>query len=1436
MITLTQRPNTGERLVKYSGECLKLSLTLSEKTEGAAFVRTNLCRGALRRREVIDQVEHGKARFGRDWHDIPMPETLPGTYSITFPLCEVGMFEFKCFFIPQGSHEPLWVRGENSRIKVEPAVTASNNTIYNAFVRQFGPNMSGGAWSEEHHAAEHLLDEKDYTVIPPSGKFRDLQKHLSFIMKNLGFRIVQLLPIHPVPATFARMGRFGSPFAPVDFSTVDSAMAVFDKRTTPLEQFRELVDSIHSKRGMVLIDLPADHTGWASTMQVRHPEWFCRNDDGSFASPGAWGVTWEDLCKLNFSDHNLWRYMAEVFLGWAKLGVDGFRCDAGYMVPMRVWEYIAAKVREQYPDTIFFLEGLGGPPDATEELLQEGRLNWAYSELFQCYETEHIKDYLRHAYAFSAKNGCLVNFAETHDNNRLAAVSPQWAALRTGIAALMSVNGAFGIANGVEWLATEKIDVHGAASLNWGATPNLVEYISRLNKILRCSAAFGPDVELCVAESGRGGGVGVIRRCHNNLDSVIVIANPDVKHSSSFEWEIQEFDIGRTAVDLLGGSRIQLPCVNGRCRLDLQPGQIFCLAARPLGDEEPDFNDWQLTHDYVLKTIVHYYNCLDVTDMDLNGLAQLLHQDTRAFLRRLFEPDEIFPRKHGMAKTNAHYLPFVEWNPEQDARRVVMVPPEHVILVEHEHRFRASLMAGGRCLQRLPSFRGADGRHHAFFMPQALPQKVHEAEMHVELHNQDSTWRVAGKLILLPDEASRRVTLTVNEDQLNPELLGLCTNRLGGYAQVRACWGKLQSKYDAFLAACPSPDYPADRKVMVSRFRVEVGFRDYSVELSQDCQTSFTASYNNRLRWEFAVPSDMGQTVRMAVLYSMEPGKRNRGHLHIIRTDTAENERGGLSRKEPVTLKIKPEIDCRTNHETTKAYQWAENAYRAALKETDEHGFVFLPEGGFGLRMWSNSSFRKKAEWQYSQHFPEDADRGLEATCDEFSPGEFQCELRGGDSFKLDFEAAAAVELGKECPPVQEISADAMPTDLPLADALRQGMDAYLAYRDSNRTVIAGYPWFLDWGRDTLICLRGYITAGRLEESRDIIRQFASFEKKGTIPNMIRGGDASDRATSDAPLWLFVAVGDYIKNAPYGNNILSMDCGGRSLLAILESIAEQLVAGAENGVRLDKVSGLLYSLSHYTWMDTNYPAGTPRQGYPIEIQALWIYALTLLKDIGKKTVFDEWLKKARRSLSTLYTRGNGKGLSDCLNADGPHVGAQEATADDAVRPNQLLALTLTDVFDHTAVAMDVLADCARLLVPGAIRSLASADVTIPIRITLDGKQLNNPYHPYWGQYTGNEDTSRKPAYHNGTAWGWQMPLYCEALLKVYGKEALPAATAIWGSAADVMERRCIGHLPEICDGDAPHTPRGCPAQAWSMCEFYRIHTLLSAEGSRPQGL
>ena len=140
--------------------------------------------------------------------------------------------------------------------------------------------------------------------------------------------------------------------------------------------------------------------------------------------PGAWGVVWADLTKLDYRHTDLWQYMANIFLLWCRRGVDGFRCDAGYMIPEPAWEYIIAKVRSRYPNTVFFLEGLGGPPDATRHLLQRANFNWAYSELFQEYSLEQISNYMPHAIDLSDTCGHLVHFAENHDNDRLAKVSP----------------------------------------------------------------------------------------------------------------------------------------------------------------------------------------------------------------------------------------------------------------------------------------------------------------------------------------------------------------------------------------------------------------------------------------------------------------------------------------------------------------------------------------------------------------------------------------------------------------------------------------------------------------------------------------------------------------------------------------------------------------------------------------------------------------------------------------------------------------------------------------------------------------------------------------------------------------------------------------------------------------------------------------------------
>ncbi|MBW2177481.1 MAG: hypothetical protein JRH03_11120 [Deltaproteobacteria bacterium] len=386
----------------------------------------------------------------------------------------------------------------------------------------------------------------------------------------------------------------------------------------------------------------------------------------------------------------------------------------------------------------------------------------------------------------------------------------------------------------------------------------------------------------------------------------------------------------------------------------------------------------------------------------------------------------------------------------------------------------------------------------------------------------------------------------------------------------------------------------------------------------------------------------------------------------------------------------------------------------------------------------------------------------------------------------------------------------------------------YVVKRDDLLTVIAGYPWFLDWGRDTLIVARGLIAAGKTDEAISIVKQFARFEKDGTIPNMIHGSDTGNRDTSDAPLWLYTVCADLARTEK-GEAFFEIDCGGRSLRDVLISLARSLMAGTPNNIRMDPKTGLIFSPAHFTWMDTNQPAGTPRQGYPIEIQALWHAALELLSRIDNRGGAAEWRRRAERvgqAILKHFYLPDDDYLSDCLHAS-PGISAEQAIPDNALRPNQLLAITLNALPDR-AIQKSILNACERLLVPGAIRSLDDQTVEPPLEIVHNGRRVNTPETPYWGRYAGNEDSSRKPAYHNGTAWTWLFPSYCEAWFRVYEQASRETALAWLGSSTHLINTGCVGHVPEILDGDAPHRQRGCDAQAWGVSELLRVWTLIDA--------
>ena len=256
---------------------------------------------------------------------------------------------------------------------------------------------------------------------------------------------------------------------------------------------------------------------------------------------------------------------------------------------------------------------------------------------------------------------------------------------------------------------------------------------------------------------------------------------------------------------------------------------------------------------------------------------------------------------------------------------------------------------------------------------------------------------------------------------------------------------------------------------------------------------------------------------------------------------------------------------------------------------------------------------------------------------------------------------------------------------------------------------------------------------------------------------------------------------------------------------------------------MDPETGLIFSPIHFTWMDTNHPAGTPRQGYPIEIQALWYSALGVLSVVDRAENRHQWRQLSetvQSSILNLFWRDGPGFLADCLHGSSGQSAA-EAVADDALRPNQLLAITLGAVSDKQ-ICRRILAACEELLVPGAIRSLADRTVSHPIEIVHRNQVINDPHNPYQREYTGDEDTRRKPAYHNGTAWTWLFPSFCEAWVQSYGDDGQAAALAWLSSGVRLLDSGCLGHIPEIMDGDAPHTPRGCDAQAWGASELLRV--------------
>ena len=1298
---MTQTPSPESFVLKWRGDTLSVTLRLDSPRKGRAAFRTNIGHARIRRREIIAETERGETPLARAWTDIPMPEVGPGVFSAEIALDEVGIFSGKACFFPEGSNVPEWPEGRNTHIKVESAETRANNSIYTVFPRQFG-------------------------------SFREVVRRLDHIMDRMGFRIVQTLPPFPVPTTYAVMGEYGCPFAATDFLSVDPAMAEFDEFTTPLDQFRELIDAVHARHGLLLVDLPANHTGWASTLQTHHPDWFHKEEDGRFHSPGAWGVKWADLVELDYSNPELRAYMADVFLFWCRNGVDGFRCDAGYMIPLKTWEYIVSRVREEYPDTIFMLEGLGGDLRVTDDLLKVANLDWAYSELFQTYDRGAFEWYLPDAIKRSETYGTLVHFAETHDNDRLAKKGETYARLRVQLAALLSWQGAWGIANGVEWFCREKIDVHGKNDLSWGAKSNMVDLISKLNHILRSDPSFSGESRLSLVTRGDGNTLAVVRRRGTDAERllpssperrVLVLANLDCGAPTMIDWDRAEFPYDE-AFDLVSERKVK---TSGP--VPLKPGQVLCLASR--------------------------------------GSAGSATQNG--------------PERAGRSASPP--APKFHWSFPRDVNRVVCVPENEWVEVSAASHFRVRLIdpETGKTL-RVYRSRPDGSRHVAMFDAPHYKgdgTRCRELKIRMVVYTDGKATRTYSRFLVPPGSrlaAAKRV-MTGDEVRRHPEYRTILSNGAGAASQLRLGWGEIASQYDAILAANPNPDVPSDRLNLWTRTRCWLQREGYMREFDAKCMTAFTADPAGRgARWDFLVPCGMGKSASFSFMLSLAEG-RNAARLVVARYEQGENDVG-----DQVRIVFRPDIEWRSFHSTTKAYAGLESFFPSQTRQTAD-GFVFAPYGGEFRMSVENGVYHHEPQWSYNVSHAEEAARGQDGSGDLYSPGWISADLKVGD------EVVMTGVLGEQDEPLRWCAEQlpSVPTE-PVPDVLRQSLDLFIVKRDDLKTVIAGYPWFLDWGRDTFIFMRGMIAAGKITDSVRILKAFAQFEENGTLPNIIYGDKAGNRDTTDAQLW-FIRCVEEVELASGGSRQIP------ALKATCESIVDNYIKGTPNGIRVDDESGLVWSPSHFTWMDTNYPACTPRAGYPVEIQALWISALRFL---GREELADRALESVKR----LFKRRDAPGYYDCLSAPRGECAAQ-AVPEDAIRPNELFLITLGILDDKS-----ILTSTEELLVPGGMRS------------------LNAGHSLYRGRYAGDEDTCRKPAYHNGTVWGWVFPLYAEALA-LSGACTKETALALLASSVENLNAGCLCHISENADGDAPHAQKGCTAQAWSDSELLRVWLKLS---------
>jgi predicted glycogen debranching enzyme len=460
----------------------------------------------------------------------------------------------------------------------------------------------------------------------------------------------------------------------------------------------------------------------------------------------------------------------------------------------------------------------------------------------------------------------------------------------------------------------------------------------------------------------------------------------------------------------------------------------------------------------------------------------------------------------------------------------------------------------------------------------------------------------------------------------------------------------------------------------------------------------------------------------------------------------------------------------------------------------------------------SNGDYHSEPDWYRNFLYTAEQARGLDCVEDLVSPGRFTFNLEKNQAV-LVLRSGGLVDADAECRAGKLAATERRRRDA-AASQLSCSASSYLVDGSRGTTVVAGFPWFTDWGRDTFIAMRGLLLAtGRLAEADAILLAWSGQVDRGMLPNRFSESDGTaEYNTVDAPLWFVVAVEEFLRTASAASYRPQDE---PRLAKAVQAILEGFAGGTRHRIALD-TDGLIRAGEagvQLTWMDAKIGDRviTPRTGKPVEIQALWINTLR----IGGRWS-ERWAamaSAARTSFQARFPNPENSGLYDVVDVD-----HRDGENDAHIRPNQIFAIgglpypvlegdlarSVVDLVERT------------LLTPLGLRSLAPDD-------------------PDYAPHYRGSPAERDAAYHQGTVWPWLIGPFVEAWLRVRGQSQAAKAEArarFMPPLLAHLEAAGLGHVSEVADGDPPHTPGGCPFQAWSLGELIRLQHML--EDHQPQ--